>query len=81
MALKTMLRQLISKWGIMSIEMQTAFERDDSLLNEDGSYEYVDNTPEPEPAGEEPQGQTIETTATEVTEQPDDLDFFDQAGA
>ena len=81
MALKTMLRQLISKWGIMSIEMQTAFERDDSLLNEDGSYEYVDNSPEPESAREEPQGQTIETTATEVTEQPDELDFFDQAGA
>ncbi len=28
MAWKTMLRQLISKWGIMSIEMQEAFEKD-----------------------------------------------------
>lgn len=28
MAFKTMLRQLISKWGIMSIELQTAFEKD-----------------------------------------------------
>lgn len=28
MAYKTMLRQLISKWGIMSIELQTAFEED-----------------------------------------------------
>lgn len=28
MAYKTMLRQLISKWGIMSIELQTAFEND-----------------------------------------------------
>ncbi|WP_424244396.1 phage RecT family recombinase [Elusimicrobium posterum] len=28
MAFKTMLRQLISKWGIMSIEMQRAFEED-----------------------------------------------------
>ena len=81
MAMKTMLRQLISRWGIMSIEMQTAYERDESLLNEDGSFEFVDNTPEPEPAHEEPQSQTIETTATEVTEQPDELDFFDQAGA
>ena len=44
MALKTMLRQLISKWGIMSIEMQTAFERDDAILHEDGSFDYVDNT-------------------------------------
>lgn len=28
MAQKTMLRQLISKWGIMSIDMQTAYEND-----------------------------------------------------
>ena len=28
MAFKTMLRQLISKWGIMSIDLQTAFEQD-----------------------------------------------------
>jgi recombination protein RecT len=28
MAFKTMLRQLISKWGIMSIEMREAFEND-----------------------------------------------------
>ncbi len=31
MAKKTMLRQLISKWGIMSLEMQTAFDRDGSF--------------------------------------------------
>lgn len=30
MAKKTMIRQLISKWGIMSIEMQSAFENDDA---------------------------------------------------
>lgn len=28
MAYKTMLRQLISKWGIMTVELQTAFEQD-----------------------------------------------------
>lgn len=46
MAYKTMLRQLISKWGIMSIEMQTAFENDMAVINEDGSKEYVDNIEE-----------------------------------
>lgn len=50
MAYKTMLRQLISKWGIMSIELQNAFEKDESLLHEDGSFEYVDNTA-PETSG------------------------------
>lgn len=35
MAFKTMLRQLISKWGIMSIDLQTAFEQDTVVENED----------------------------------------------
>ena len=43
MAFKTMLRQLISKWGIMSIDMQNAYESDMAVINEDGSKEYVDN--------------------------------------
>lgn len=42
MAYKTMLRQLISKWGIMSIDMQTALDSDMAVINEDGSKNYVD---------------------------------------
>lgn len=44
MAYKTMLRQLISKWGIMSIEMQKAMDGDMGAINEDGSVDYVDNS-------------------------------------
>ena len=43
MSYKTMLRQLISKWGIMSIDMQQAVEKDMTAINTDGTYEYVDN--------------------------------------
>lgn len=43
MALKTMLRQLISKWGIMSIDLQKAIDKDMAVIQEDGSAEYVDN--------------------------------------
>lgn len=43
MAYKTMLRQLISKWGIMSIDMQEALTKDMAVVNTDGSYDYVDN--------------------------------------
>ncbi len=43
MAFKTMLRQLISKWGIMSVEMQNAYESDMAYIKEDGSKEYIDN--------------------------------------
>jgi len=42
MALKTMIRQLISKWGIMSIEMQQAYEADQAVIHEDGSKDYID---------------------------------------
>lgn len=42
MAYKTMLRQLISKWGIMSTELQTAFESDMAVINEDGTKTYVE---------------------------------------
>ena len=43
MAYKTMLRQLISKWGVMSIEMQSAIDSDMAVINEDGTKDYVDN--------------------------------------
>lgn len=46
MACKTMLRQLISKWGIMSIEMEKAITSDMAVLTADGNaehIEYVDN--------------------------------------
>lgn len=43
MAYKTMLRQLISKWGIMSIEMASAMDADMAVINEDGTKTYVEN--------------------------------------
>ena len=45
MACKTMLRQLISKWGEMGVEMQEAYDKDQSVMNENGDYSYVDNEP------------------------------------
>ncbi len=47
MAFKTMLRQLISKWGIMSIELQTAFEGDYTFKDASGNSTYVEETNEP----------------------------------
>lgn len=43
MACKTMLRQIISKWGIMSTEMQKAYTSDMGIINENEQVEYVDN--------------------------------------
>lgn len=60
MAYKTMLRQLISKWGIMSIDMVTAFESDYTVEAADGTRTYVEledpavaKLPEPDPVEEE----------------------------
>lgn len=48
MAEKTMIRQLISKWGIMSIEMQKAYESDMGVVSVDEPTRYVDSESEPE---------------------------------
>ena len=42
MALKTVLTQLLRKWGIMSVEMQTAYESDQAIILEDEKI-YIDN--------------------------------------
>ena len=42
MAHKTMLRQLISKWGTMSIDLQNAIDKDMAVIHEDGKTDYVD---------------------------------------
>lgn len=62
MAYKTMLRQLISKWGIMSIDMQQAVEKDMSTINTDGTYEYVENEDIEETIIPQEESQPIEQT-------------------
>ncbi|MBE6596861.1 MAG: recombinase [Ruminococcaceae bacterium] len=61
MAYKTMLRQLISKWGIMSIELQNAFEGDMAVINEDGTKNYVET---------DDKNIIIEAEATEIHAEP-----------
>jgi recombination protein RecT len=46
MALKTVLKQLISKWGVMSVEMRKAIETDQAVIN-GNKTEYVDNEDTP----------------------------------
>ena len=55
MAYKTMLRQLISKWGIMSIDLQNAFEQD--VIVNDDDFVGTDEPAAPQiaPAKEIPQ--------------------------
>lgn len=53
MAEKTMIRQLLSKWGMLSTDMVKAYESDMGVIKEDGTVEYVD---------------TIDSTAQDTTE-------------
>lgn len=43
MAYKTMLRQLLSKWGNLNPEMQMAIDGDMAVIHQDGTHEYIDN--------------------------------------
>lgn len=63
MAKKTMLRQLISRWGIMSTELQQAFIQDASLAEIGERNEIVTTT--------EDQLQFTQPEATDVVEQVD----------
>lgn len=60
MAFKTMLRQLISKWGIMSIDLQTAFEND-VVQEQDGDFlgapELPESTPQIAESSDTPESQ------------------------
>lgn len=70
MAYKTMLRQLISKWGIMSIEMSTAFYADYAVINEDGTKNYVETESDviDMPEVVEPQEEKTEDSVNETTD-------------
>lgn len=53
MALKTVIKNTLSKWGYLSIQMQKAIQQDQAIIkNVDGDVEYIDATPE---VKEEPQ--------------------------
>ena len=53
MACKTMLRQLISKWGVMSVDMQKAFDADGGVIGENGEITFSE--PEAEQQSQQPE--------------------------
>ena len=68
MAFKTMLRQLISKWGVMSIDLQSAFDADS--VAEDTDYMQAGQIDQPEAtASQEPpiEAEVIYETTEDVS--------------
>ncbi len=46
MALKTVIKLLLSKWGILSVDMQRAIQDDQKIYDDKGNGEYSDNQPD-----------------------------------
>lgn len=69
MAYKTMLRQLISKYGPMSVDMEKAYVGDQSVIDDNGNPEYIDNVPDEPEKGVNPftEGGIIDVEESEVT--------------
>lgn len=73
MAYKTMLRQLISKWGIMSIDMQEAYNKDGSEIYEANEFNAL--------RAETKREIVSEMAGVRATENFDENDFFGDGSA
>lgn len=78
MAEKTLIKHLLSKWGILSTELITAIDADMAVINEDGSKDYVDNDDSiidaepPQSAEPQPEPRQEAEKKPETTQQPTD---------
>ena len=85
MAQKTVLKLLINRYGIMSVELQKAVQADQAVIKPDGTYDYVDREDEETPKEREgakkassvpvepktdEEGQVIQPTTEKVEEAP-----------
>jgi len=80
MACKTMLRQLISKWGVTSIDFQTAMEADTKAIDNAGGFvdtEIPGQSETPAQSPIEPQDNIPEPSNVVASETSAVTDFFD----
>lgn len=75
MALKTVIKLLLSKWGILSVDMQRAIQDDQKTFDEEGNGSYGDNKPDALPTAQDPF--QSEQQDDEEDEEPEDLDIED----
>ena len=77
MAEKTMIRQLLSKWALLSTEMAMGLDADNTVINENGTKEYVEmeeiaetpiNAPEAPETAPEPQEAPKQPKATKTAQ-------------
>lgn len=79
MALKTVIKLLLSKWGILSVDMQRAIQDDQKTFDEDGNGDYGDNKPDvieaEDPFGLEDEEKAEGTPETVDQEAIEDIDI------
>ena len=80
MAYKTMLRQLISKWGIMSIDLVTAIDSDMAVINSDGSKSYVETEEDVNNYTENNGNKVVDSEATEKKEDAEKKEDTEDGG-
>ncbi|EME8127665.1 recombinase RecT [Enterococcus faecium] len=74
MAIKTVLRNLLSKWGILSVEMQTAVASDEKVFRLDENENLIEETTlsevEPELKEAEPVAEDVQTGLFDASNPP-----------
>lgn len=79
MALKTVIKLLLSKWGILSVDMQRAIQDDQKTFDEEGNGDYGDNKPDvieaEDPFGLEDKEKAEGTPGTVEQEAIEDIDI------
>ena len=78
MAFKTLIRHLISQWGVMSIEMREALIRDDAVIKDDGEPDYVsyDNSSDVNESFIGNDIGEVDTNIQPTVEEKEEFDFF-----
>lgn len=83
MALKTVIKLLLSKWGILSVDMQRAIQDDQKTYDDQGEGSYGDNEPdlieadadEPENVFEQPQNPQGQIEQNDMAPEIDGMDI------
>lgn len=74
MAKKTMLRQLLGKWGLLTPELEKAYTCDMAVINQDEngnlSPDYVDNQPDDIEPALDPMADVVDGNFREIDEMP-----------
>ena len=70
MAKKTMLRQLLGKYGLLTVELEKAYTHDMAIERDDGTLDYIDNKPDDTEPVVNPFKEVVDA---EVIEIPDEI--------